>query len=461
VKKPAVFNIDLEGFYDQIHFGRVMGLLMAQPYLLQKETAQLIANLCCVDKKLPQGAPTSPVISNMICRTLDKQLSLFAKNNKAQYSRYADDITFSFRNLSLNKVVQVVGGEYLPSNKLTKYIEKGGFSINEKKTRYQTYEQRQTVTGLKVNQKVNVDRRYIRATKAMIFALSNGVDAVNEKYRKTNKAKPDTPLAAMVLGRLNFIGMVKGIECKVYQGLAKKFNNLELDLKATVTPHHSKREKTKLPFFQKDNVSRLEACVWVVDFDGVDGIGDDEELMQGTAFIVEGQRIFTASHVFKSAGYPKYCNLYRVTDPLKKFKARLVRQNITSDVAELKFIDTELPQFNFLSISKNEHVNAGYEVAVVGFPQYRASNKTVSIRTANIVNTFTNSTFENKEIDVDINGGNSGGPVIDGYLGVVGIAMLGMTVSDDGIEGTNAFISIKHLNDRLDEVDVVEEHAYE
>ncbi len=454
VKKSAVFNIDLEGFYDQIHFGRVMGLLMAKPYLLQKETAQLIANLCCVDKKLPQGAPTSPVISNMICRTLDRQLSLFAKNNKAQYSRYADDITFSFRSLNQNKVVQIVDGEHLPSNKLTKYIEKNGFSINDKKTRYQTYEQRQTVTGLKVNKKVNVDRRYIRATKAMIFALSNGVDAVNSKYQKHNKEKSDTPLAAMVLGRINFISMVKGMDSSVYRGLAMKFNSLNLGLKARTKQVVGKKLGHNLPFFTPENRSRLESCTWVVTFEDVDGIGEDEECFQGTAFLINGQRLFTAQHIFKSAGFPKYCMLHQVKNPDKKYQAKLVRQNAVSDIAELRFVDENLSAFNHLNISKNQHVNAGYEVAIVGFPQYNESNHTVSIKPTRIVNSFiikdsNKVPYTYKEVDVDIHGGNSGGPVVDGFMDVVGVAVRGLKITEGEIGGTNSFISADHLHENL------------
>ena len=79
IKKAAVFNIDLANFFDQINFGRVRGMLMAKPYCLQEDTATIIAHLCCCNKIVPQGAPTSPVISNMICKKLDRELSFLAK----------------------------------------------------------------------------------------------------------------------------------------------------------------------------------------------------------------------------------------------------------------------------------------------------------------------------------------------------------------------------------------------
>ncbi|MGN6017354.1 reverse transcriptase family protein, partial [Staphylococcus aureus] len=95
-RKKYVFNIDLSDFFTSITFPRLRGLLMAKPYSLQSGVATVIAHLCTVGGVLPQGSPCSPVISNMICATLDRQLKGLAIRNRARYSRYADDITFSF-----------------------------------------------------------------------------------------------------------------------------------------------------------------------------------------------------------------------------------------------------------------------------------------------------------------------------------------------------------------------------
>ena len=95
VKKKYVFNIDLENFFDQIHFGRVRGMLMKPPYNLGEEAALVISQIACYKGKLPQGAPTSPILTNMVCAPLDTQLTKLAKKYNLQYSRYADDITFS------------------------------------------------------------------------------------------------------------------------------------------------------------------------------------------------------------------------------------------------------------------------------------------------------------------------------------------------------------------------------
>jgi len=93
--KRYVLNFDLKDFFPSINFGRVRGMFMALPYALNPEVATVLAQICCYDNQLPQGAPTSPVVSNMLCAKLDSQLQKVAKKYRFTYTRYADDITFS------------------------------------------------------------------------------------------------------------------------------------------------------------------------------------------------------------------------------------------------------------------------------------------------------------------------------------------------------------------------------
>ena len=95
-RKRWVFNVDLEDFFPSINFGRVRGMFMAKPYLLPEKVATVLAHLCCHNGQLPQGAPTSPIISNMICAKLDSQLQQLARTTRSAYTRYADDITLRF-----------------------------------------------------------------------------------------------------------------------------------------------------------------------------------------------------------------------------------------------------------------------------------------------------------------------------------------------------------------------------
>lgn len=93
LKQRYILNLDLQDFFPSINFGRVRGLFIAKPYNCTQEVATILAQICCYNNQLPQGAPTSPIISNMICARLDSQLQKLAKKYWCIYTRYADDIT--------------------------------------------------------------------------------------------------------------------------------------------------------------------------------------------------------------------------------------------------------------------------------------------------------------------------------------------------------------------------------
>ncbi|WP_200372021.1 reverse transcriptase family protein [Rhodovibrio salinarum] len=88
-----VVNIDLKDFFPTISQTRIEGMLSSLG--LNSKVAKIIGIVCCNKGRLPQGAPSSPVLSNMICFRLDKSLMTFAKEARCIYTRYADDITFS------------------------------------------------------------------------------------------------------------------------------------------------------------------------------------------------------------------------------------------------------------------------------------------------------------------------------------------------------------------------------
>lgn len=449
VKRGCVFNLDLESFFDYIHFGRVKGLLAAPPYSLRDDTAKLIAHICCLNGRLPQGAPTSPLISNMVARSLDHKLSKLAKNNRARYSRYADDITFSFLNKYENNIFSDVEGAVEPSSELMNIIEGCGFSINHKKTRIQYYDQRQVVTGLKVNAFVNVDRRYIRTTRAMLFSLSQGVESANMKFFEKAGGDPERRLENVVHGRISFIGMVKGRDSSVYQALSQKFNDLGLDVQVPIGPAEIKDElEQKLHFYSYKNRARLERCVWIVEFEGVPGLDVDQELVQGSAFMIGGQRILTSAHTFVKAGNPEQCKLYLVNEPAKKYSAEVVSVDNNSDIAELKLVDVDV-SFPVLKIAPNLKTNTGYKVSIAGFPQLQPGHQSVAITPCTVINTLNISNHRYIEVDTPIQGGSSGSPVLNVYMQVVGMAAMGVSVTKDGeyiqLEGANAFVSAVHF----------------
>ena len=216
VRRGTILNIDLYEFFPSINFGRVRGMFMAPPYNVPEKAATVLAQLCCFDGHLPQGAPTSPVVSNMVCGKLDSDLFRLARRFRCTYCRYADDITFS---TTRNKLPSPLGrlihddestsaevGELLRST-----IENNGFHINFAKTRIQGRGTRKEVTGLVVNRAPNVQRKYVRQLRAVIYAINKfGFEAAesefqNHYYRKQLRPHPnrELPSLATVLdGRL-------------------------------------------------------------------------------------------------------------------------------------------------------------------------------------------------------------------------------------------------------------------
>lgn len=104
-----ILNVDLKDFFPSINFGRVRGMFARKPYGLGVKAATVLAQVCCFENGLPQGAPTSPIISNMICGKLDADLQKLAQRYNCLYSRYADDITFSTHAKSFPNVALRTG----------------------------------------------------------------------------------------------------------------------------------------------------------------------------------------------------------------------------------------------------------------------------------------------------------------------------------------------------------------
>lgn len=173
-RRRFVFNLDLEDFFGTINFGRVRGFFIHDTmFSLEPKVATIIAQIACHDNALPQGSPCSPVISNLIGNILDSRLLALARDARCTYTRYADDLTFSTNEklFPTEIAVNVHGADWEVGKKLTKEIEKCGFFINPVKTRMSLRRSRQTVTGLVVNDKANINQDYYRAARAMCNSL--------------------------------------------------------------------------------------------------------------------------------------------------------------------------------------------------------------------------------------------------------------------------------------------------
>lgn len=236
--RKYVLNVDLKDFFPSINFARVLGMFQSYPYRFDKGVATVLARICCDEFEFPQGAPTSPIISNMICARMDSELKRLAQILKCWYSRYGDDLTFStsrepfphelaFETSTGTMVGVKVGG------RLESLINSNGFSINYKKVRLQKWTQRQEVTGLIVNSRPNVDRAYRRQIRAMLHAwekygLANAESTYLSTYRHRYRSpfKPLPRYEHVVRGKIEFLGMVRGKGDPTYIRYLAQFNVL-------------------------------------------------------------------------------------------------------------------------------------------------------------------------------------------------------------------------------------------
>jgi len=297
VGKNYVFNIDLKDFFPSIDASRVWGRLLIKPFNLgnsddRKKIANMIKTLCTteldVERKvngdwkrekrfvLPQGAPTSPTLTNAICDRLDRRLSGLSKRFNLNYTRYADDITFSsYHNSYKNKHGEkepIYSIESSFRKELLRIITDQNFHIKESKIRLQKRGYRQEVTGLSVNNIVNVSRKYIKDLRQTlhfweIYGMKNAEELFKKnpggplvwhpkdeilkefkkekekqgknnerrkihkilKWRKikTLKNSPKTRTIKIVVeGKLLYLKMVKGPYDSTYLKLKSRFDNL-------------------------------------------------------------------------------------------------------------------------------------------------------------------------------------------------------------------------------------------
>jgi RNA-directed DNA polymerase len=205
-----VLNLDLEDFFPTFNFGRVRGFFIKdEHFALHPAVATVIAQIACWNNGLPQGGPSSPIISDLIAHILDARLVRLAKAHKATYSRYADDLTFSTNRkdfpTALALTDEASAGGWALGDELVQAIQSRGFAINPAKTRMQVRASRQMVTGLTVNRKVNVTQEYYRSVRAMCHALFNS----GVYHRPALAAAPPIAKLSPLEGMLTHIYHVK------------------------------------------------------------------------------------------------------------------------------------------------------------------------------------------------------------------------------------------------------------
>lgn len=185
--QKIVVTIDIKDFFPTVTVNDVVTIFESFGYY--HDLACFLAYLCCLNNVLPQGAPTSPYLSNIRLRTLDTMISKYTSERSIRYTRYADDLTFS-GDFNPHVLIRDVSG----------MVRAEGFTINAKKTRIARQNARQEVTGIVVNKYMQIPKYQRKDIRQQVYYIKKyGLDSHLEHIRETR-----ANYLNHLLGKVNF-----------------------------------------------------------------------------------------------------------------------------------------------------------------------------------------------------------------------------------------------------------------
>ncbi|MFC1956108.1 retron St85 family RNA-directed DNA polymerase [Chloroflexota bacterium] len=201
--KKCLLKIDLENYFPSIGIEKVINIFMECGY--PHNVSFYLARICCLDERLPQGAATSPSLSNIISYGLDSRLNGLAKKFGIAYTRYADDLTFSGDRISI-KTLEIIKG----------IIEGQGFKVNERKTHLCRSKGKRIVTGISVaDDKLRIPRPYRRKLRQELYYILNYGYISHAKHKEIGEPFHLDSL----YGKLNFWKLVEPNNQYVHQAI--------------------------------------------------------------------------------------------------------------------------------------------------------------------------------------------------------------------------------------------------
>ncbi|MHC1717646.1 MAG: retron St85 family RNA-directed DNA polymerase [Acidaminococcaceae bacterium] len=186
-KQNVLLTIDIKDFFPSIKIYEVYEVFKKAGY--STDLSSFMANLCCLDGELPQGAPTSPYLSNLVMRDIDVYISEYCQRNKIRYTRYADDMSFS-GDFDPNRIIRIVS-DRLYSN---------GYTLNPDKTRVARKNARQEVTGIVVNSHMQLPKNVRKDIRQQIYYIKKYGLESHLLYKNEKRANYSRHL----LGQINF-----------------------------------------------------------------------------------------------------------------------------------------------------------------------------------------------------------------------------------------------------------------
>jgi RNA-directed DNA polymerase len=268
-----LLNIDIKQFFPSITVDQAQAIFQSLGY--HQEVAKMLAELCCLDDRLPQGAPTSPAIANLVLRELDQTLSLLVARDGGRYSRYADDLTFSSQSRITTEFLAMV----------RQAVADTGFELKADKTRFRGSEGRMEITGIVINEKPQPTRVWRKRTRAKLHRLGKasrltrrelsylqGIKGIAAQFpgapQMQQLSRGATHLIEIrsntVIGRSNNPVLPNGLtvrQAEALAGLAPERSNIEIAIRLNTTEAAIKK-RLQEAFRKIDVADRIHALAW-------------------------------------------------------------------------------------------------------------------------------------------------------------------------------------------------------
>lgn len=209
INKKLILKLDIENFFESIRFEKIYFACFNELYF-PKGIGVLLTKLCTYVEYLPQGAPTSAYIANLVMKDFDEELGNWCAKNSIAYTRYSDDMTFS--------------GTFIPSDiikRVRKMLYKLGLKLNNRKIHVINSSHRQSVTGIVVNKKLQVNASYRKKIRQEIYYIKRY--GLLSHFRRLNYQGTIDSYIANLYGRVLFCLQIRNddLECQKYKNYLK------------------------------------------------------------------------------------------------------------------------------------------------------------------------------------------------------------------------------------------------
>lgn len=191
IGREMLLRLDIRGFFDSIKYIQVKERVFSADRFSEK-CRVLLSMLCYCRDKLPQGAPTSPAISNIIMRENDLTIGAFCRDRGIRYTRYCDDMTFS-GSFDKGELISFVDG----------VLRRDGFILNREKTRFSTSGKRQSVLGIVTNTRAAVPKEYKKRIRAELYFIKKY--GVCSHIERAGLDESPSEYLANLLGRTSYV----------------------------------------------------------------------------------------------------------------------------------------------------------------------------------------------------------------------------------------------------------------